>query len=405
MEYVGNNYKSNLKNKRILIIVENLPLPFDRRVWQEANTLKDNGAKVFIICPKDKNYNSSYEKINDIHIYRHPLPIEGNNVLGYFLEYSAALFWETYLSFKIFLIHGFDIIHVCNPPDLIFLSALPFKILGKKFIFDHHDINPELYLAKFSKKDIFYKFMIVLERLTFKMANISIATNFSYKNVAIERGKMKPENVYVVRSGPKLKRIKLMKPDKRYKNGKNFLIGYVGVIGQQEGIDHLLYAFKNLIEVHNFLDFHCIICGSGPELPKMKDLTKKLKINDFVEFTGRIPDQELFKILNTTDICVNPDIWTEMNNKSTMNKIMEYMALKKPIVQYDLKEGRFSAKKASLYAKPNDIGDFAAKIYYLYKNPKKRKVMGEYGYNRVKNKLLWKYESPKLINCYNSLWI
>lgn len=398
------NERKSLQDKKILIIVENLPLPFDRRVWQEANTLKDNGAEVFIICPKGKGYEASYELTNDIHIYRHPLPFEAKGAIGYLIEYSVAGVWELFLALKIFFKHGFDVIQACNPPDLIFLTALPFKLLGKKFIFDHHDINPELYIAKFGKKDFFYKIMLFLEKMTFRLADISIATNNSYREIAINRGRMKPEKVFVVRSGPKLDRLKLMKPIKKLKRGRKYLIGYVGVIGQQEGIDHLLNALEFLINERKFRDFYCIICGGGPALGSMIKLVENKNLGEYVKFTGRIPDDELLDVLNTSDICVNPDVWNEMNDKSTMNKIMEYMALKKPIVQYDLTEGRFSAGEASLYAKPNDIYDFADKILYLFNNLEKRKEMGEFGYLRVKNELSWEYESPKLLVAYSSLF-
>lgn len=394
-----------LTGKKILIIVENLPVPFDRRVWQEANALKKHGADVFIICPKGKGYEESEDIIDGIRIFRHPLYIEGKSALGYFFEYLTSLFWEFILSLKVFFKYGFDAIHACNPPDLIFIVAFPYKLFGKKFVFDHHDINPELYIAKFNKKDIFYKLLCLFEKLTFKLCDISIATNESYKETALIRGGKKPEDVYVVRSGPNLERLKVMPPDNNLKKGKNILIGYVGVIGQQEGIDHLLYALNILIKKHKYQDFHCIICGGGTELEKMKLLSCELQLNGYVEFTGRIPDDQLLKILNTADICVNPDIYNEMNNRSTMNKIMEYMALGKPIVQYDLKEGRFSAREASLYARPNDIEDFANKLLELIHNQSLRKKMGEFGRLRVEKELQWCYEEVKLIRAYKNLFI
>lgn len=394
----------NITGKKVLIIVENLPLPFDRRVWQEANTLKDNGAEVFIICPKGKGYESSYENIHGIHIYRHKLPVEGNSVFGYFAEYFSALFWELLLAIKIFIKHRFDVIQACNPPDLIFLVALPFKLFGVKFVFDHHDINPELYIAKKGKQDFFYKLMLFLEKLTFRLADISIATNHSYKEIAIARGKMAPEDVFVVRSGPKLERLKIQPPQPELKYGKSILIGYVGVIGQQEGIDHLLEVLSILVNEHRYTDFHCTICGGGPALEAMQQYAAELNLQNFVNFTGRIPDEELLPILNTADICVNSDVWNEMNDKSTMNKVMEYMALGKPMVQYDLKEGRFSASLASLYAKANDRQDFAQKLLELINDPAKRAEMGEFGRNRVESQLQWEIEAPKLIRAYSWLW-
>lgn len=392
-----------LFGKKVLIIVENLPVPFDRRVWQEANALAASGAQVVIISPKTEQYNKTYELINNIHIYRHALPKEGDCPIGFVFEYLTALFWQFFLSMKILIKHGFDIIHACNPPDLIFLVALPYKIIGKKFIFDHHDINPELYLAKFEKKDLIYNIICFFEKLTFKLADISIATNVSYKNIAIIRGKMKPSKVFIVRSGPRLDSLRLVTKNNLLKKGKEFLIGYVGVIGKQEGINHLLEVIYLLVNKYHITHFHCMICGSGPVLKEMIKISKDLRVEEYVTFTGRIPDSELLEILSTADICVNPDIWNEMNDKSTMNKIMEYMSLGKPIVQYDLCEGKFSAQKSSLYAAPNDRDDFARKIIELMDNPGLREEMGNYGKKRIENELQWKFEEPKLIKAYSFL--
>jgi glycosyltransferase involved in cell wall biosynthesis len=390
------------KGKHILIIVENLPVPFDRRVWQEANTLKENGAKISIICPKMKGYTKSFEKINDIEIYRHPLPIEGKGAFGYFLEYTIALFWEFTLSLKIFIKKRFQVIQGCNPPDLIFLVAAFFKLFGVKYVFDHHDINPELYIAKYQKKGIFYKFMLLAERLTFATANYSIATNESYKEIAICRGKMPAEKVQVVRSGPKLERLKLTIGNQSYKKGRAFLIGYVGVIGEQEGLDLLLESAKNIISARKDVQF--AIIGDGTELEKIKTLAAQTGLQNYVDFYGRVDDHTMVEILNTADICVNPDRPTEMNNLSTMNKIMEYMALKKPIVQFNLKEGRYSAKDASLYADNTSTADFSNKIMWLLDNKEERIKMGEAGYKRIINHLAWKHESQNLLNIYRKVF-
>lgn len=384
--------------KHVLIIIENLPAPFDRRVWQEASTLKENGADVSIICPKMKGYTKSYENIDGIDIYRHPLPLEGSGAWGYLMEYSTALFWELFLSLKIFFKKRFHVIHGCNPPDLIFLTALPFKLLGVKFVFDHHDINPELYIAKFGKKDLFYRAMLWFERLTFKTADFSIATNESYKKIAIERGKMPADKVQVVRSGPSLERIKIQPPQEQYKKGRNFLIGYVGVIGVQEGLDLLLESVKYLVSKRNDVQF--AIVGGGTSLEDVKKMAVEMGVDEYVDFYGRVSDQMLLDVLNTCDVCVNPDKPTEMNNLSTMNKIMEYMAMKKPIVQFDLKEGRASAQQASLYASNNDTDDFAEKIMWLLDHEEESAEMAEYGYKRVLNKLSWDHESVKLKKFY-----
>jgi glycosyltransferase involved in cell wall biosynthesis len=392
---------SSFQNKHILIIVENLPVPFDRRVWQEANTLKDNRAKVSIICPKMKDYNASYEVIDGIEIYRHYLPYDARGAFGYLIEYGIALFWEFFLSWKIYFKKRFHVIHGCNPPDLIFLVALCFKIFGVRYVFDHHDINPELYYAKFNRKGFLYNMMILFERLTFSTANYSIATNESYKEIAISRGKMAEDKIQVIRSGPKLDRLKLLPPDNQFRKGRKYLVGYVGVIGEQEGIDLLLESVRIIVSKRNDIQF--AVVGGGSDLEMMKQLSEKLDLNEFVDFYGRVPDDLLVAILNTADICVNPDKPTEMNNLSTMNKIMEYMALKKPVVQYDLKEGRFSAQEASLYARCGDTLDFANKIVQLIDDPELRTQMSTYAYNRVLNELSWDYEKGKLIRFYSRI--
>lgn len=393
------------KSKHILVIVENLPSPFDRRVWQESTTLKDAGYEVSIICPTGKGYEKKYEVIDDIHIYRHNLPIEAQGVWGYLLEYSAALFWEFTLAFKVLFTRGFDSIHACNPPDLIFLVGGFFKLFfGKKFLFDHHDINPELYEAKFGRRDYFYKLMILFEKFSFATATVSIATNESYKKIAIERGGMSPDRVFVVRSGPKLDRLKILPAVESLKRGRRFLVGYVGVMGKQEGINYLLQAVAYIVNKMGRHDVHFGLVGGGTSLDEMKCYAAELGVSDYVTFTGRVPDQELVEMLNTADVCVNPDVANEMNDKSTMNKIMEYMALGKPIVQFNLTEGRHSAQEASLYALNNDAIDMALKIIELLDDPERRKIMGEFGRNRVINELEWKHEVPNLLAAYEKLF-
>ncbi len=387
---------------RVLIVVENLPVPFDRRVWSEATTLHAAGYQVSVICPKGMGATKGYELIDGIHVYRHPLPLEAEGALGYITEYASALFFEFVLAWWIFFRHGFDLLHACNPPDTIFLLALPFKLLGRKFLFDQHDINPELYLAKFGRKDRFYRALCWLERRTFAAADVSIATNESYRCIAVTRGRMDPERVFVVRSGPKLDRLRIMPPDPTRRRGARFLVGYVGVIGQQEGIDLLLAAAKHLIEVCGRRDLRFAIVGGGPALAEMKLLAAQLGIDGAVDFYGRVSDEILLSVLNTADICVNSDRVNEMNDKSTMNKIMEYMALGKPIVQFELAEGRFSAQEASLYAAPNDPVDFARKITELLDDPDKRAAMGSFGRERVERELTWDREAPKLLAAYDA---
>ncbi len=390
--------------KRVLILVENLPSPFDRRVWQEAGALRDAGYTVSIICPTGRGCEAKFEAIDGIDIWRYDLPTEGAGALGYLVEYGAALFWTFVLSLRVLLGKGFDVVHACNPPDLFFLIGGFYKLFGKKFLFDHHDASPELYVAKFGRKDLFYRLMLALERLTFWTADIAIATNQSYRRIAIERGSMAPERVFVVRSGPSLERLKVLPPTPALKRGRRFLVGYVGVMGRQEGIDYLLHAASFIVHGLGRRDVHFGLVGGGTSLEEMRALAAELRIVDYVTFTARVPDAELLAMLTTADVCVNPDVASEMNDISTMNKVMEYMALGKPIVQFDLAEGRYSAQGASLYAARNDPLDMAAKIVELLEDPARRKTMGELGRRRVVEELEWRHEAPKLLAAYQALW-
>lgn len=392
------------RGKRVLILVENLPSPFDRRVWQEASCLRDAGYLVSIICPTGRGYEKKFEIIDQIHIYRYQLPVEAEGAIGYALEYSIALFRTFVLSWRVLLTRGFDVIHACNPPDLFFLIGGFFKLFGKKFLFDHHDINPELYEAKFGRRDFFYRLMLKLERWSFRTADISIATNESYRQIAIERGGMPPDRVYVVRSGPSLERLRIGPGNPALKCGRRYLVGYVGVMGKQEGIDYLLRAVHHIVVNLGRRDVHFGLVGGGTSLAAMQAFAVTLGVADYVTFTGRVSDEDMLCMLNTADVCVNPDVANAMNDKSTMNKIMEYMALGKPIVQFDLTEGRFSARDASLYAEPNNSLDLASKLLELLNDPALCRRMGAYGRQRVVNDLSWDHEEPKLLAAYRALW-
>jgi glycosyltransferase involved in cell wall biosynthesis len=386
--------------RKILIIVENLPVPFDTRVWKEASSLRENGYEVTVLCPRGKGYERNHEVIDGVRIYRHPLPKEGNSALGYAWEYGWALFWEILYSWWIYLRRGFHVIQACNPPDNIFLVALPFKALGVKYIFDFHDANPELYLAKYERKGRLYDVLVWFEKMTFRFSDVVIATNNSYREIAITRGGLHPDNVFIVRNGPDLKTFRAVPANPSMKHGKNYLVGYVGTMSIQEGLDILLDAALH-VKNSGRRDIHFTCVGGGPSLAELRKMVENKGLQDTVNFTGRIPDEQLLEILSTADVCVNPDKPCEMNSISTMIKIMEYMALSKPIVQFDMKEGRFSAMDASLYAdNQNQVPDFAAKILWLLENPEKRERMGEFGRARVENELAWRYSVENLLAAY-----
>ena len=386
--------------KKILIIVENLPVPFDTRVWKEAGTLRDAGYQVSVICPRSKRHPEFHEVLDDVHIYRHPMPAEGNSALGYIWEYSCALLWEFVLAVWVFVTRGFQVIQGCNPPDNIFLIALAFKIFGVRYIFDHHDANPELYLSKYERRDLLYKIQVWLERMTFLTSDVVISTNESYRALAQERGGRKREDVFVVRNGPDLEKFKPVPPQADKKYGKPWLVGYVGTISIQEGLD-ILVDVAEYLHHNGRTDIHFTCVGGGPGLQSLRELIETKRMGDYFNFTGRISDQELLEVLSSADVCVNPDKPCEMNDISTMIKIAEYMALGKPIVQFDLKEGRFTAGEASVYAdSQNQVKDFAEKILWLLDHSEERMRMGEFGRKRVEVALAWKYSEAGLLAAY-----
>jgi glycosyltransferase involved in cell wall biosynthesis len=399
-KHCGVRFDITMTKRKILIIVENLPVPFDGRVWKEACALYQHGYEVSVLSPRGKGFRKAHEILEGVHIYRHPMPPEGNTPLGYLVEYSAALFWQILFTWWIFLARGFHVIQGCNPPDDIFFVALPFRIFGVKYIFDHHDANPELYLAKYRRKDLFYKAQVWLEKLTYMSSDVVMATNESYGGIAINRGKLDPYNVFVVRNGPDLEKFRLVPEQPRLKYGQRFLVGYVGTISAQEGLDILVEVAAHIRGLGR-ADVHFTCVGGGPGLPVLQQMVKDKKLEDMFNFTGRIPDQDLLEVLSTADVCVNPDRPCEMNDISTMIKIAEYMALGKPIVQFNLKEGRFTAGEASLYCdNDNQVNDFAEKILWLLERPEERQRMGEIGRKRVEQQLAWKYSVENLLAAY-----
>lgn len=386
---------------RALIVVENLPVPFDRRVWLEATNLQRAGYNVSVISPMGNGYDKDYEVIDGIHIYRHPLPPEESSVRGYLREYSWAVNWEFRLAQRVWREQGFDVIHICNPPDLLFLTAAWFKLFrGVKVIFDHHDLSPEMYEAKYQRRDIFYYGLRWAERLTYATADVVISTNESHREVALTRGRKKPEQVFIVRSGPDLSRFRIMPPNQIYRKGRSYLVGYMGVMGEPEGIDYLLRAVRYIVREKSRQDIHFMLIGDGPAATKLRALAEELGVTEFVEFTGFKSGEEFLERLSSCDVCVEPSPRTLYNERSTMNKILEYMALGKPLVQFDLLEGRRSAAGASAYATPNDEIEFAEKILELLASPERREAMGAEGRHRMETMLEWRFQVPKLLEAY-----
>jgi glycosyltransferase involved in cell wall biosynthesis len=316
------------------------------------------------------------------------------------LEYTNALFWQALLAWRVFFTHGFDVIQGCNPPDNIFAVALPFKLIGKKYVFDQHDLAPEVFEAKFARRGLLHKLLLMIERLSYRMADVVLVTNKSIHRIAECRGRKRAECIFTVRNGPDLQRVRLLPRNEALLGGRKFLVGYVGIMGKQEGIDLLLRVVYKIVHVMKRTDIQFGLIGDGTELESLKKYARDLQVTEYVTFTGYLQGDSLFEYLSTADVCVSPDIVNEMNDKSTMVKIMEYMTLAKPIVQFDLTEGRFSAQQASLYARNGDETDFAEKILFLLANPEERRRMGEFGRDRVLNCLAWHHQVVQLLAAY-----
>lgn len=387
---------------RVLILVQNLPVPFDRRVWQEALALEAAGYDVHIICPRTKQYPRRREFLNSIHIYRYSPGPEARRTAFYLVEYAVAILAQLRLAISIRMRRRIDVVHICNPPDLLFLAAMPLVWSGARLIYDHHDATPELMIAKGrSAAGRLVRLVTLFERLTYRFAHVSIETNESFREIALGRGAMAPEDVFVVRSAPDVQRFAAAKPDESWRRGRKHLVGYVGIMGSQDGLDYLIDAANLIVSNAGRDDIQFVLVGGGPELPRLQERVSSLGIGDFVEFTGLISSgEELGSMLATADVCVSPDEANRMNDISTMNKIVEYMALGKPIVQFDLHEGRVSAGEASLYAKRNDVASLADGILQLVDDSEMARRMGQIGRRRLATTLSWELQVPKLLAAY-----
>jgi glycosyltransferase involved in cell wall biosynthesis len=392
--------------RRVLIIVQNLPVPFDRRVWLEAASLTEAGYAVSVICPKAKGYNASFETLEGIDIYRYGLPIEARGAIGFVAEFAWCFLRTFVKSIRVALAgRGFDVIHACNPPETFWLLGRFWRLFGKRFLFDHHDLSPEMYAAKFGRDSgPMYKGLVFLEHMTFKSAGVVITTNDSHKQIALARGGLAPEDVFIVRSGPDVDRFKVYPADATWKKGKPFLLAYLGEMCKQDGVDHLVRAVRILREDLKRDDVHAIFVGGGPEQPVIRAYADEQGIGDICTFTGRISDDDLCRILSSADLAVDPDPKTNWSDKSTMNKIMEYMFFGLPIVCYDLTEHKVSAQDAALYVQANSERALAEGIRSLLDDPVRRACMSEYGAKRVREKLVWQHSVPSLLRAYDAIF-
>ena len=394
------------RRRRILILVENLSVPFDRRVWQESRALVEAGYQVTVICPTGVKQDRELEALIDgVRILRYPLKAATGSPLGYVREYSLALWHTLRLALRVRREGPIDIVQACNPPDLLFLIALVLRPGGSRFVFDHHDLVPELFMSRFAGRgQLLYRLTRFTERLTFAAADAVISTNESYRRVAIERGKMAADRVAVVRSAPDLSRFVARTPDQGLRHGKRYLLSYLGVMGPQDGVDYALRALAHLRTDFGRDDFHCIFMGGGDAFDEMVALSEQLGLSDRVEFTGRVSDEFVQLCLSTSDVCLSPDPLNPLNNVSTMNKVVEYMAMGRPIVSFDLVEARVSAGDAAVFVPANDESAFAKAIDALLEDADLRRRMGELGRLRVEQHLSWDTSRRNLIDFYGRLF-
>lgn len=387
----------------ILILVENLPVPFDRRVWQEALALKEAGYAVSIICPKGKGYDKSYEVIADVNIYRHPLR-EARSTKGFLREYCVALSYQLYLSFRIRRQRRIHVIQACNPPDLMFLVALVHKwLFGTRFVFDHHDLSPELYVAKFGRKDFFYKALSLCERLTFRAADASIATNEVFRDIAVARGGMHPENVTVVKSYPERTKFQRTTADPTLMSLKKNLIGYIGIMGAQDGVETLVRAMAEIRHVQKRHDVACVVIGDGPELSRLKDLAVALDVDQSVHFTGYLTGPSLMAHLSAIEVGVIPDPPNDFNDKLSMNKVFEYMMLGLPFVQFNLGQAAREAGEAALVLLEHSPEALAEGVLALVDDPERRRRMGQAGRAVADREFHWQVEARQYLAVYRNL--
>jgi len=388
------------QSRSCVIVVENLPVPLDRRVWQEAQALTRAGWAVSVICPATPDFPKRFEVIDDIAIYRHALPFEARGALAYFVEYSAALFHQFRLLIKVHRERGFSIIQACNPPDLIFLPALPFKLMGKRFIFDQHDVAPELFIVKFGAKGALHRALMFCERMSYAMADHVITANATFKDIAVGRGGKAHSLVEVVYGVPDRKRIHRVAPEPGLRGGRKFLLGYLGIINEQDGVDHLVRAVEHLVKVKGFCDFRAIVVGSGPALEKVRALARSLEVEDFLSFPGYLSGEALLAHISAFDIGVIPDPLNEANDLMSMNKVFEYCALGIPTASYPLKETKRLLGEAGVYAPSHDPAGLAHACLSLMQDESLRARCATAAAKLAAENFLWENEARKYVATY-----
>jgi glycosyltransferase involved in cell wall biosynthesis len=390
--------------KRVLIIVQNLPVPFDRRVWLECQSLKKAGYDVAVVCPKGPG-DPCYAVVDGVALYKYQPHAAGGGAASFVREYLHSFVATLALTIKAARSGRFAAIQSCNPPDIFWPIGLLFAAIhGTRFVFDHHDLCPELYESRFPEgSGAIQKALCLLERATMRSADHVISTNDSYRQVALARHHLDPEKVTVVRTGPDLRRLQRVTPDPSLRRGRPFLVAYLGVMGPQDGVDLVLRTAHHVVNHFHRHDIAFTLMGSGDCFDELIALRGELGLEDVVELTGRVPDETVARVLSTADVGISPDPKNPLNDLSTMNKTMEYMAFGLPVVAFDLRETRVSAAEAAVYATPNQIEELARLLVELIDDSPRRRAMGEAGRKRVERDLDWSQQAPRYVGVYAGL--
>jgi glycosyltransferase involved in cell wall biosynthesis len=386
------------------MLLANNPYPHDPRVRRESLGLAAAGYEVAVICPAQRGQ-PARESSAGVAVYRYRRPPRRRGSFGYVVDYAYAALAALVLSARVLREHGFDVVHAHNPPDTLALVGGLYKLIGKRFVYDHHDLAPEMYDARTGGEGnrLLYSGLLLLEKLSCRLADHVIATNESYRAIAIERGKVAPERVTVVRNGPGIGELDAARPDAELRARAQTIVGYLGVMGYQDGVEHLLKAIHHLVYDLDRPDTLGVLIGKGDAREELQRLASELALDEHVWFTGFIPMTDVVRYLATADVCVDPDPSNPFTDRSTMIKVMDYMALGRPIVAFDLPENRFTAQDAALYAPPNDDFELALAIHTLMDDPERRAEMGSFGRRRIETELAWRHSMPRLQAAYDAL--
>lgn len=391
--------------RHVLMIVENLTVPRDRRVWNEATTLRQAGYDVTVICPVGQGYQAAEEKLDGVRILRHPVPEDTGSRMAFIREYANALRWERRLARRVWQEHPFDAIHLSNPPDVLYLVARPYRRRhGVRVVFDHHDLSPEVYESKFGRRGFLHAALRLFERLTFRNVDRVISTNETFRQVAIERGGVAPSNVTIVRNGPDPLEFSPGTAVPSVRRGRSCLVVWLGHLSAQSGVEDLVRVAEHAVHTRGRDDVHFMVIGDGPFRDPVQRLARELGVDAFVEFTGPLYGGELVDRIASGDIGLVTLRNTRHGAMSTAVKTMEYMAFALPVVQYDLLEGRRTAEGASLYAEPDDPVDLAEKVLWLADHPEERRELGQRGRERIVSELAWPHQAPRLLALYEELF-